>query len=66
MRSAIRYEPREKVMAGEGVNKLVLCFVKPQSLQSPTYNRQMSHFNLTFNSMQMKRQAGKMTGVMKS
>ncbi len=48
MGSAIRYELQEQVTAGDGMKKLVLSFVVPQTYESPTYHQKISDFNLTF------------------
>ena len=48
MGSAIRYELQEQVTAGDGMKKLVLSFVVPQTYESPTYRQKISNFNLTF------------------
>jgi hypothetical protein len=48
MGSVIRYELQEQVIAGDGMKKLVLSFVVPQTYESPTYHQKISNFNLTF------------------
>jgi len=48
MGATIRYELQEQITAGEGIKKMVLSFVKPQTFQSPTYNQEIKNFNLTF------------------
>jgi len=48
MDSAIRYELQEQITAGEGIKKLVLSFVVPQSFQSPTYSQDVQDFKLSF------------------
>lgn len=48
MDSSIRYELQEQITAGDGVRKLVLSFVIPQSFQSPTYSQEISDFRLSF------------------
>ncbi len=48
MDSVIRYELNEQITAGNGVKKLVLSFVVPQSFQSPTYSQTISDFRLSF------------------
>ena len=48
MDSSIRYELQEQITNGDGVNKLILSFVVPQSFQSPTYSQEIKNFRLTF------------------
>ena len=48
MASVIRYELQEQVTAGEGIKKLVLSFVVPQTYQSPTYRQEIKDFELRF------------------
>jgi len=48
MDSSIRYELQEQIIAGEGIKKLVLSFVVPQSFQSPTYSQEVRDFKLSF------------------
>jgi hypothetical protein len=48
MGSVIRYELQEQITAGEGVKKLVLSFVVPQSYESPTYKQEIRDFDLKF------------------
>ncbi len=48
MDSSIRYELKEQITAGEGIRKMVLSFVVPQSFQSPTYSQEVSDFKLSF------------------
>ena len=48
MGSAIRYELKEQVTAGEGIRRLVLSFVIPQSFSSPTYRQEIENFTLQF------------------
>jgi hypothetical protein len=48
MDSSIRYELQEQIIVGEGIQKLVLSFVVPQSFQSPTYSQDVSDFRLAF------------------
>jgi hypothetical protein len=47
MHYAVCFGLREKVMAGEEIVKLVIGFIKPQSIQSPRCNRQVRDVNLT-------------------
>ena len=49
MDSSIRYELQERITGGDGIRKLVLSFVVPQSFQSPTYSQEIGDFNLSFN-----------------
>jgi len=49
MDSAIRYELQEQVTANEGVKKIILSFVVPQSFTSPTYSQDISDFKVKFN-----------------
>ncbi len=48
MDAAIRYELQEQIRAGEGVKRLVLSFVIPQSFTSPTYSQKIEDFRATF------------------
>ena len=48
MGSIIRYELQEQITTGEGVKKLVLSFVVPQTYQSPTYSQEIKDFELKF------------------
>ncbi|MDI9571199.1 MAG: transglutaminase domain-containing protein [Pseudomonadota bacterium] len=48
MDAAIRYELRERVRTGEGVKKMVLSFVVPQSFTSPTYSQKIDDFRAVF------------------
>lgn len=48
MGSAIRYELREQVTTTDGIRKLDLSFVIPQSFQSATYQQSISNFELIF------------------
>ena len=48
MGSSIRYELREQVTAGGGIQKMVLSFVVPQSFQSPTSRQEIKEFGLAF------------------
>ena len=48
MGSVIRYELQEQITAGEGIKKLVLSFVVPQTYQSPTYKQEIKDFDLKF------------------
>lgn len=48
MGSIIRYELQEQITTGEGVKKLVLSFVVPQTYQSPTYKQEIKDFDLKF------------------
>ncbi len=46
MSSAIRYELQNQVTTGDGVKKMFLSFVVPQTFQSPTYIQEIKDFNL--------------------
>jgi transglutaminase-like putative cysteine protease len=48
MGSTIRYELQEQITAGEGIQKMVLSFVVPQTYQSPTYKQEIRDFDLKF------------------
>ncbi len=48
MGSQIRFEIRKNVTTVEGVQRLTLSFVVPQTFQSPTYNQDVQGFELTF------------------
>jgi transglutaminase-like putative cysteine protease len=48
MGANIRYELQEQVTSGEGIKKMVLSFVKPQTFQSPTYRQEITNFKLLF------------------
>lgn len=48
MGSVIRYELQEQITAGEGIKKLVLSFVVPQTYESPTYKQEIRDFDLKF------------------
>jgi len=48
MDAAIHYELRERIQAGEGVKKMVLSFVVPQSFTSPTYSQKIEGFRAVF------------------
>ncbi|MCX5853154.1 MAG: transglutaminase-like domain-containing protein, partial [Deltaproteobacteria bacterium] len=48
MGANIRYELQEQVTSGEGIKKMVLSFVKPQTFQSPTYRQEIRNFKLLF------------------
>ena len=48
MGSSVRYELREQVTVGLGVQKLVLSFVVPESFASPTYKQAIADFDLQF------------------
>ena len=48
MGANIRYELQEQVTAGEGIKKMVLSFVKPQTFHSPTYRQEIKDFKLVF------------------
>jgi hypothetical protein len=48
MGANIRYELQEQITAGEGIKKMVLSFVKPQTFQSPTYRQEIKDFKLIF------------------
>ncbi|MDI6776982.1 MAG: transglutaminase-like domain-containing protein [Syntrophales bacterium] len=48
MVSNISYELRERVTAGEGIRKLALSFVLPQTFQSPTYCQEVRAIDLAF------------------
>lgn len=46
MGSTIRYVLEEKVISGDGMRKIVMSFVIPQSFDSPTYRQDISDFSL--------------------
>jgi hypothetical protein len=46
MSSAIRYELQHQVTTGDGVKKMTLSFVVPQTFESPTYIQEIKDFNL--------------------
>jgi transglutaminase-like putative cysteine protease len=48
MGSVIRYELQEQITAGEGIKKLVMSFVVPQTYESPTYKQEIKDFVLKF------------------
>lgn len=48
MGANIRYEVQEQVTAGDGIQKMVLSFVIPQSFQSPTSRQEIKDFSLNF------------------
>jgi len=48
MGASIRYELQEQVTAGEGIKKMVMSFVKPQTFLSPTYRQEIKNFKLVF------------------
>ena len=48
MESVIRYELQEQITAGDGIKKLVLSFVVPQTYESPTYKQEIRDFDLKF------------------
>ena len=48
MGSVIRYELQEQITAGEGIKKLVMSFVVPQTYESPTYKQEIRDFDLKF------------------
>ena len=48
MDSSIRYELQEQITNIDGVNRLVLSFVVPQSFRSPTYSQEIRDFRLAF------------------
>ena len=48
MGANIRYELQEQVTSGEGIKKMVLSFVKPQTFHSPTYRQEIRNFKLLF------------------
>lgn len=48
MDSNIYYELQEQVTGGDGVRRMVLSFVVPQSFQSPTFRQEIKEFKLTF------------------
>ncbi len=48
MGATIRYELQERITTGDGVRKLVLSFVVPQSYSSPTYRQEIQDFDLVF------------------
>ncbi|MDO9559897.1 MAG: transglutaminase domain-containing protein [Syntrophales bacterium] len=48
MGSVIRYELHEQITAGDGIKKLVLSFVVPQTYESPTYKQEIRDFDLKF------------------
>jgi transglutaminase-like putative cysteine protease len=57
MASVIRYELQEQVTAGEGIKKLVLSFVVPQTYQSPTYRQEIKDFDLRFSPESQERKS---------
>ena len=57
MGSVIRYELQEQITAGEGIKKLVLSFVVPQTYQSPTYKQEIKDFELKFTPEPQERKA---------
>jgi len=56
MDSKIRYVLEEKVTSGEGMRKIVMSFVIPQSFDSPTYRQDISDFSLELNPRPQDRQ----------
>ena len=48
MGSVIRYELQEQITAGDGIKKLVMSFVVPQTYESPTYKQEIRDFDLKF------------------
>lgn len=46
MGSTIRYVLEERVTSGDGMRKIVMSFVIPQSFDSPTYRQAISDFSL--------------------
>jgi hypothetical protein len=57
MGSVIRYELQEQITAGEGIKRLVLSFVVPQTYESPTYKQEIRDFDLTFTPKPQERKA---------
>jgi hypothetical protein len=56
MDSTIRYVLEEKVTSGDGMRKIVMSFVIPQSFDSPTYRQEISDFSLDFQPKPQDRQ----------
>jgi hypothetical protein len=48
MASTIRYELQHQITAGDGMSKLSLSFVMPQSFETPTYRQQINNFRISF------------------
>jgi hypothetical protein len=48
MDSSVRYGLSERITAGDGIQRLVLSFVVPESFQSPTYRQEVQDFHLRF------------------
>ena len=48
MASTIRYELRHQIVTGDGMRKLVMSFVVPDSFDSPTYKQQITNFRVKF------------------
>jgi len=48
MASMIHYELQHQITAGDGMKKLILSFVQPESFESPTYRQQITNFKITF------------------
>ncbi|MEN6622102.1 MAG: transglutaminase-like domain-containing protein [Smithella sp.] len=56
MSSAIHYELRQQITAGDAMRKLSLSFVLPQSFQSPTYGQQITNLKVSFSPEAEERQ----------
>jgi len=56
MGSTIRYVLEEKVISGDGMRKIVMSFVIPQSFESPTYRQDISDFSLDLSPKPQDRQ----------
>ncbi len=48
MDSVIHYELQHQITAGDGMRKLMLSFVVPESFDSPTYTQKISDFKVRF------------------
>ena len=48
MVSTLRYELQHQITAGDAMRKLTLSFVVPETFASPTYNQQITNFDIKF------------------
>ena len=48
MDSVIHYELQHQITAGDGMRKLMLSFVVPESFDSPTYTQRITNFKVRF------------------
>lgn len=48
MSSALHYELQHQIVTGDGMKKLMLSFVVPESFDSPTYAQRITNFKIRF------------------